>query len=514
MPDLITTTEQLSRFVKARVPFIAIRTIEPKRAMQALSSVAAATRAMPFYLHSRTEGLKELLTSQIVSDDYSLAGALDHARTTFRQVNQANFIFVDVEDLDQESSTSRHVAEMVRLAEERNGSIIVLTAKPVWTGLSRLGMTVALDIPTTDELHATIAEFVDAHRGVLTIDWQHDDVRAAAEILSGVTESEAVNVIASMLAKGRLTVDDVRECSEFKDQIFGDLAGIERIHLREEYEIAGLSNLRSWLAQRGPLMRTDLSGTNLRPPKGVLLVGVPGCGKSLSAKAIAADWGLPLYRLDMSSILGMYVGQSESQMREALETAERVAPCVLWIDEIEKALAGGGGDSGTTRRLVGQFLFWLQEATAKVFIVATANDVRSLPPELMRKGRFDEMFFVDLPEAEEREDILRLYFYRYLDIDLLPGLCAELVELSDGFSGSDIDAAVHEIATSMFVAGTQTPPADPVVREFFKNIVPYSRTNPEDVADIRAWGRERAVAAGTQHQTADPGVVQRRIVVV
>ena len=425
-----------------------------------------------------------------------------------------NFVFTDVEELDQESSTSRHFAEMARMAEGRQGTLVVISGKPVWTGLSRLGMTVGLDLPTTDELFEVLNGMVDDHRSVVRIDWQFEQIRSAAEILSGITEMEAINVLATMLAKGQVTVDDLSELSQFKDRIFGDLSGIERIRLREDYQVGGLRNLRSWLTSREQLMKADLSNTPLKPPKGVLLVGVPGCGKSLSAKAIAAEWRLPLYRLDMSSILGMYVGQSESQLREALDTADRVAPCVLWIDEIEKALATGTGDSGTSKRLIGQFLFWLQESTSKVFMVATANDVASLPPELLRKGRFDEMFFVDLPDDADREEILRLYFLRYLDYDIPPDLCSDLVRISDGFSGSDIDAAVHDIATARFTSHSTAMPGDDVIRQFFENVVPYSRTNAEDVAAIRSWGRGRAVPAGTPGHAPLDGAVSRRIVVM
>lgn len=256
-------------------------------------------------------------------------------------------------------------------------------------------------------------------------------------------------------------------------------------------------------------MTSDLSRTALKPPKGVLLVGVPGCGKSLSAKAIAAGWNLPLYRLDMSAVFGQYLGQSEGRLREALETADRVAPCVLWIDEIEKGLAGGGGDGGTSRRMIGHFLFWLQESTSKVFIVATANEVTSLPPELLRKGRFDEMFFVDLPDRNEREEILRLYFRRYLDYDIPPDLTHDLVTLTDGFSGADIDAAVHDLASSRYAGGQQGIPSDHETKSYLDNVVPYSRTNPEDIAAIRAWGLGRCIPAGAVQQAETPATGRR-----
>ena len=513
MADRNKVQELVHRYLSARVPLIVIRSIEPNRVMDVLVACASGLRSMSYYEHSRTEGLKDLLSGQVVQDETSLSVALEQARTTFKARTNANFVFSDVEDLDQESSTARHFAEMVRLAESRQGSIILIVAKPVWSGLARLGISVALDLPTTDELAETLSAMVDDHRGVVDVQWQYDEMRQASEILSGITEMEAVNVLATMLAKGKLTSDDLPELSEFKDRIFGELSGLERVPLKAGYQVGGLRTLRSWLEKRHTLMKADLSHTNLHPPKGVLLVGVPGCGKSLSAKAIASAWELPLYRLDMSAILGMYVGQSESQLREALETADRVAPCVLWIDEIEKALATGAGDSGTSRRLIGQFLFWLQESTSKVFMVATANDVSSLPPELLRKGRFDEMFFVDLPDANDREEILRMYFTTYLAHDLPPDLTAQLVGLTEGFSGSDIDAVVHDIGSSMFTNSVQVVPSDAEIRAHFQNVVPYSQTNPEDVAAIRAWGHGRCLPAGSpQDGDTDPGTSGRRVI--
>lgn len=515
MPDLDETSEKLRHFLLARVPVVIIHTMEPGRAREAVQRVVAEHRTMAYYEHSRTEGLKDLHTGATVDDDPSLVSALEYARKTFKAREYANFLFTDIEDLENESTTARHLREMVRLAETRLGSIVIVSEKAVWAGLRRLGMSVTLDLPTQAELVASLNSLIDVQRGgSLDIRWEYDDVQQAAEVLAGVSVIEAENVLATLMARGRLWREDIQELSNFKDQIFGEVSGVERIRLHEDYKVGGLYNLRGWLDKRAPLMRGDYTNRRVPPPKGVLLVGVPGCGKSLSAKAIAHDWGLPLYRLDMSGILGMYVGQSESQLREALAGAERVAPCVLWIDEIEKALASGVGDSGTSRRLVGQFLFWLQESTAKVFLVATANDVSSLPPELLRKGRFDEMFFVDLPEADEREEIIRMYFMKYLDADISPVLMADLVTATEGFSGSDIDATVREVATTMDAERTSTIPADHEIREFFANVVPYSRTNPEDVAAIRSWGLGRCVPAGSKaaNQPVSTGSAPRRVI--
>nr|WP_255673836.1 AAA family ATPase [Komagataeibacter sp. FNDCF1] len=262
--------------------------------------------------------------------------------------------------------------------------------------------------------------------------------------------------------------------------------------------MGGLSGLQTWLQRKRPLLTADLRERVIRPPRGVLLVGVPGCGKSLSAKTIAARFEIPLYRLDLANLMGMYVGQSEGRLKEALEAADRVAPCVLWIDEIEKGLAAGGSDSsGVTTRMIGQFLFWLQESQARVFVVATANDVSKLPPELLRRGRFDELFFVDLPGSDERREIITLYVERGKLLPLDAGLLEELVELSDGFAGADLEAAVREVVEEAFLNGDGAVTAD-LYRSSFQNIVPLSRTSPEQIEAIRAWGRERAVPASGQ----------------
>ncbi len=517
MANSIETAENLRRLFKARVPLIVLRTAESTRGLDLMFSVASEFKSMSFYVHSRAKGLFAVGSQVPVNDDRSFVGALDFATSTFAARSHANFIFSDVDELSDDTATARHLAEMARLAEERQGAIIIVSADPVWSGLSRLGMTVTLDLPDVDELYQVVDAIVEDHRAVMQVDWQHDEVRRAAEILKGVTQTEAINALTTLLAKGSLLREDVDELSQFKDQIFGELSGLERVVLDDDdYSVGGLDTLRKWLDVRHALMKADLSGTKLRPPRGVLLVGVPGCGKSLSAKAIAAQWRMPLYRLDMASILGMYVGMSENRLKEALDAADRVAPCVLWVDEIEKALAGGSGDSGTTRRLIGQFLFWLQESRAKVFLVATANEVTSLPPELLRKGRFDELFFVDLPDEDDRREILELYFRKYLNTDPSPFLLSELVELSAGFAGSDLDATVHEIATSAYLGGGVTPTEDQI-KQVFANVVPFSRTNPEEVELIRAWGRDRAVPAGRPHaetQSEGRGAVSRRVVVL
>jgi len=509
----------LDSYLTARVPLIGVRSIEQVRALRMVTSVATVPKRsnLPFWVYTRATGLRDLRTGNPVIEDRSLTGAMEFAAGQFSGRGQATVIFVDPEDLSDDNTVSRHVAELARLADAGSGSVVLVTDNPLWSGLQRLGMTVHLDLPDAAEMYEVIVAFLTDHHGVVPIEWNDQDARRAAEFLVGVPEGTAINVLATIVAKGSVQRDDVEYLAQFKDKHFGDLAGLERVHLKEaDFQVGGLSSLRKWLRRKHQIMVADLRGTDLRPPRGVLLVGVPGCGKSLSAKAIAAEWRLPLYRLDLAAMLGQYVGQSESRLREALDTADRVSPCVMWIDEIEKGLAGQNDSTGVGRRLVGQFLFWLQESRSRVFVVATSNDVRSLPPELLRKGRFDELFFVDLPDPDDREEIIKLYYQRYVRREAPTELVEKLVAMSDGFAGSDIESALHEVGAEVLLNGGADRLHPDFVVESFANTFPLSRTNPEQIEEIRAWGRERAVPAGRPLGANSPGPLHggRRVVLM
>lgn len=515
MSNYSEATQILDRYMKARVPLIIISTIEQQRALRLVTEAAnAAQRAdLPFWRYTRATGVGDLRSGQTVIDDRSLIGAMDFTAGQFVKRPNATFVFVDPEDLTTDGSAARHVAELARQAETNLGSLVIITDTPVWSGLQRLGMGIRLDLPDAEEMHGIISGVLDDHRGLPGIDihWTAEEVRRASDFLVGVTEGEALNMLTTMLAKGNLERSDVLELARYKDRIFGDLAGLDRVVVKDgDSEVGGLRNLAHWLDRKRRLMVSDLRGTHLRPPRGALLVGVPGCGKSLSAKSVAARWNLPLYRLDLASILGQYLGQSEGRLREALEAAERMAPCVLWIDEIEKGLGSGQHDStGVSQRLIGQFLFWLQESDARVFVVATANDVQTLPPELLRKGRFDELFFVDLPDGDDRREIIDLYHRRYLKREPGPELLTELVALSEGFAGADIEAALHDVGAETVLEERSTVD-DRYVKEVFTNTMPLSRTNPEQIDQIRAWGRDRAIPAGTPAAASASGHRQAR----
>jgi SpoVK/Ycf46/Vps4 family AAA+-type ATPase len=256
--------------------------------------------------------------------------------------------------------------------------------------------------------------------------------------------------------------------------------------------VGGLDALKGWLGRRGAAFSEAARRFGLPEPKGLLLLGVQGCGKSLTAKAIAAQWRLPLLRLDMGRIFSGLIGSSEENLRRAIRVAESVAPVVLWVDEIEKGLSGtrssGSSDGGVTARVFGALLTWLQEKTAPVFVVATANQIHDLPPELLRKGRFDETFFIDLPGAEERREILAIHVARRgrdparFDLD-------RLAARADGFSGAELEQAVLSGLYEAFAEGVDLSHAH--LERAVAETLPLSTTMREEIDALRSWARTR-----------------------
>jgi SpoVK/Ycf46/Vps4 family AAA+-type ATPase len=267
-------------------------------------------------------------------------------------------------------------------------------------------------------------------------------------------------------------------------------------------DIGGLENLKEWFAERREAFSPRGARFGLTSPKGVVLAGVPGCGKSLSAKALAREWGTPLLRLDMGRIRGSRMGESEARLRTALQTAEVASPCILWLDELEKAFAGVGQaqDSGVSQRVFGQFLTWLEDRAAPVFVVATANDVSKLPPEFARKGRFDETFFVDLPVAVERAAIWAVHLRRPRQIE--DGVdVARLVEASEGYVGAEIaEAVVSAMYRAFAEGGRAVRQAD--IEASLKEGVPLSRSHAAMLLRLRAWGAQHARAAARMPERA------------
>lgn len=501
MSDIAKSKELLTRYSIARIPFIAINTIEPSRTLDMLKEISENLQ-LPFCIHTLTKGVYDLTTDKNLSDDKSVYGAIDYMTEQMKRKQYQTIVLTEVPDLSTENSDSKQILALVNLANESGGVVIVFTNTSVWNQLQRQGMTIKIDLPNEDEMYSIIKEYIDDYRNEIPIEWDNTDIREAAATLNGVTRIEAENVIAALIANKCIRKSDMDEVRFAKDRLFSDISGLEKIEVDDNVkDVGGLEGLRKWLNEKKELLTPEkkdkLRAKGLQPPRGILLVGVPGCGKSLSAKSISATWKLPLYRLDFATVQGSYVGQSEQQLKDALTTAENVSPCILWIDEIEKGLSGatgGSGDGGVSTRMVGQFLFWMQECKKQVFVVATANDVSMLPSELLRRGRFDELFFVDLPTADERRDIVSLYMLKYLNLEFTGQFADKIVEISDGFTGADLESTVRDLAYRSIANENFVLNEDNIVTAF-NNVVPLSQTSPEKIESIREWGKERAVPA-------------------
>ncbi|MBL4935559.1 AAA family ATPase [Clostridium sp. YIM B02515] len=500
MSDLSKCKELLKRYSIARIPFIAVNTIERGRTLEILKQVGEELN-LQFFVHTLSKGVYDLTSEKVLSEDKSIYGAIDFMGEQMKRKQCLTLVLTEVPDLSGDNSDARQVLDLVTLAEESGGVVIILTSNEVWNQLQRLGMTIKVDLPNEDEMYDIIKEYIDDYRNDIPIEWDNKDIREAASMLAGVTRIEAQNVIAALIANRSIKKSDLDEIRFAKDRLFSDISGLEKIEVDERVkDVGGLEGLRKWLEEKKALLtpekRDEMKARGLQSPRGILLVGVPGCGKSLSAKSISANWKLPLYRLDFATVQGSYVGQSEQQLKNALTTAENVSPCVLWIDEIEKGLSGAGGsnDGGVSTRMVGQFLFWLQECKKQVFVVATANDVSMLPSELLRRGRFDELFFVDLPTANERREIITMYMKKYLKLNFTGPFSDKIVEITDGFTGADIESTIRELAYRI-VANESYELTEENMITTFNNVVPLSQTSPEKIDAIRDWGKERAVPA-------------------
>ena len=514
MSDIAQSKQLLERYSIARIPFIAINTIERARTLDVLKEISEEL-SLPFYVHTLSKGIYDLSTEKTVSDDRSVYVAIDYMSEQLKRRQCLTLILTEVPDISSDNNEARQILDLVTLANENGGVVIVLTNCAVWSQLQRFGMVIKIDLPNEDEMYSIIKEYIDSYRSEIPIEWDNNDIREAASTLTGVTRIEAENVIAALIANKSIKKADMDEIRNAKDRLFSDISGLKKIEVDEsEKDVGGLDGLKKWLDEKkalfSPEKRDELRAKGLRPPRGILLVGVPGCGKSLSAKSISANWKLPLYRLDFATVQGSFIGQSEQQLEDALTTAENVSPCILWIDEIEKGLSGAGSsnDGVVSTRMVGQFLFWLQECKKQVFVVATANDVSMLPSELLRRGRFDELFFIDLPTADERRDILSLYMRKYLQLDFSGPFADKIVEITEGFTGADLESTVRDLAYRS-IANESFVLDEECIMAAFNNVVPLSQTSPEKIEAIRNWGKERAVPASGK-PIGEEKLVQRK----
>lgn len=503
--------DSLAQLLKARIPILCIESYEEQRVIAEVSAVAQdASRIRtprPVWTWSLTTGLiRPDGTPCKGSDDPDAALGIAH-----RLNEPAVLIFRDLHTALQDRASAPRVIRRLRdlAAAYRTGAVArcLILLSPVIeipVELEKDVTIVDFPFPTDREIRQVLDAMIAANAadGRIRIDLDEHGRERMAKAARGLTLFEAENAFArAMVNDGVLNLDDIEVIHEEKRQVVRKAGLLEFVTDRVELtDIGGLENLKRWLAKRDGAWLAEAAEYGLPAPRGVLITGVPGCGKSLTAKAVAAAWRLPLLRFDIGRVFAGLVGSSEQNMRTALRTAEATAPCVLWVDEIEKGFSGGTGDSGTSARVFGSFLTWMQEKSAPVFVIATANDIEHLPPELLRKGRFDEIFFVDLPTRAERASIWAVHLRKRLtsptvarELTVDDTLLAELSALSEGYSGAEIEQAV---IAALFDAYAERRPlrADDLTRAIV-NMVPLSVTQAERINGIRRWAEKRAVAA-------------------
>jgi ATPase family associated with various cellular activities (AAA) len=496
-PRAPSAVHDLKTLVLSRHPAILIETHEPERA-EALVQAAAADLRVGRFDWSVTTGLRRTGDGSAVYETTDPARAL--AAIAELEV-EAIFELHDVSAYLDKPELSRAFRDLLeRLSRPARLSTVVLIEARAALPPEIEPRVVRYDLsfPDRDEYRQAVAAVVDSLRlnGRAAVELGASDYDELYAALSGLTLNQARQAVArAAIADGRLDRADLARVAEYKARALGEDGVLEYFPPGDNrFEIGGFGNLRRWLGRARVGFSREAAELGLQPPKGVLLVGVQGCGKSLAAKAIAREWQLPLLKLDAGRLYDKYIGETERNLRRAIEVAESCAPAVLWIDELEKAIAPGGGssesDGGLSRRLFASFLTWLQEKTAPVFVVATANDLSLLPPELLRKGRFDEIFFVDLPQADEREQILRIHLaLRRQDPAALD--LAALLEATDGFSGAELEQAV--VASLLGALQAKAPLTTERLLAEVRATVPLSVTRAEDVSALRASARGRFV---------------------
>lgn len=490
--------QELLRYIMARTPLVIVNTPERERVERMLRELVSEKQLDILY-YTEARQVRNLNNTNFSYD--TQGDPLEYFLKTFKNQRGCTLAVGDVRKISEDNVYSRDLLNILYMAKESSGVLILITADTVWTRLLSFGMITTLDLPGHKERKKQIEEFIHNYNWQYKINWDQEDIYLASTILRGFSEIQIDNILSSEMIRNQgLDKQHISELSEQKQKLYTRTSCVQYIKVKKTHVISGMNHLKSWLEDKRKvffMQEEILEQYDLTPPKGILLVGVPGCGKSLSAKLIAQEWKLPLFRLDVGAIFDKWVGESEKKMREALQYIENVSPCILWIDEIEKVLATTNTGNETGRRVLGDFLFWLQEAKSKVFMVATANDVKALPYELYRKGRFSEIFFAGLPDEQERKDVILYYMYRSMRVKPDDKELELLIQLTDQYSYSDIENAVKDVAQKQLINHKDGVSFEEL-KSAIQSIIPISRTNPELVSSIYQWGSERAINV-TQH---------------
>ncbi len=493
-----TSVHEIKILVLSYHPVILIETPEEDRVEALLRSVAADLK-VPLMTWSLTDGLKRWGEQNAIYETGDPAKAL----AAIEQISaDAIYWLKDLGPHMRDPAIARKVRDLgKKFAKNNTPSSIFLTGAQMElpADVKAGAVNYELRMPDQSEYRHVIQSVVQSlsERGGTAVDASMLDLNELSQALSGMTLNQARQAIAyAALSDGRLDSDDVNSVMEIKAKTIKEGGILEYFPAEDNtHQLGGFANLKRWLESARQGFSAQAKELNLEPPKGIMIVGVQGCGKSLAAKVIARAWRLPLLKLDAGSLYESLVGATEKNFRQATSLAESMAPVVLWIDEVEKgfSLNSGDADAGLSRRLFASFLTWLQEKDPGVFVVATANNLDALPPELMRKGRFDEIFFVDLPSDADRGQVWQIHLTIRKQDPARFDIPA-LVAASDGFSGAEIEQAV--IAALYNCLHGQRPLDNGELLKAISETVPLSVSRREDVTGLRDYAKDRFVSVG------------------
>ncbi|HDN69020.1 MAG TPA: AAA family ATPase [Gammaproteobacteria bacterium] len=486
-------THDLELLLRSRIPLIIIETGDEKRVVSLFARLAISL-AMPVMAWSATTGLQRI--------DYD-AVPQRHAREPQQALGQIKatgtpgiYLLMDFHPYLEDAYNIRLLKEIaLEYATLGHTLVLVSHALELPQELTGFSARFSLSLPDSKRLEAIIREeaghWSEVHKGnKVKTDRRTLDIIVSQ--LRGLTAAAARRIIRRIINDdGVINKDDLERVTQARYQLLDSSGALScEFDTGDFATVGGLENLKRWIKlRRSAFLEPD---ETLDPPRGILLVGVQGGGKSLAAKAVAGMWSIPLLRFDFGTLYNKFHGETERNLREALQTAEAMSPCVLWIDEIEKAIASGDNDGGTSRRMLGTLLTWMAERTAPVFIVATANVIEQLPPELIRKGRLDEIFFVDLPDATTRAEIFAIHLrkreHKPVDFDILA-----LTGITEGFTGAEIE---QSIVAATYLAREQGIAINTEhIRTEIEQTRPLSLVMAEKMSRLRAWARERTVPA-------------------
>jgi SpoVK/Ycf46/Vps4 family AAA+-type ATPase len=493
-----STRSEVGDLIRARYPLMYVVSHEEERVEKALYDLCIE-REMRLEIWSITEGFKVVANGSGTREIKDPMKALDHVHRA--EANQkALFVLRDFHPFFKEPAILRRLRDLATELRRTRKSLIMLSpVKKIPPELEKsIAAVVDWELPSRQEIEAIARRLVPQAPPATQqqVESEPTFIEHVVEAALGLTEVEAENVFAKSMV--RTHTFDVETILEEKKQIIAKSGILEYYEHREEFsDIGGLVSLKDWLVKRRHAFSSRAREFGLPLPKGILMIGVPGTGKSLTAKAAGALWEMPLLRLDVGKIFAGLVGSSEENIRTVIRTAEAIAPAILWIDEIEKGFSGTGSsnmsDGGTTSRVFGSFITWLQEKESPVFVMATANDVSALPPELLRKGRFDEIFFCDLPTVDERRQIIDIHLRKKkrdpgrFDLD-------RLANMTSDYSGAEIEQAVIAALYDAFDSGNDLDTDG--LAQSISEIVPLAITMRERIEAMRDWARTRARPAG------------------